>query len=64
MIAMDCDDQGRAAAERIAGDLATIAASVAIADVAPKLDNGYDLTDWLDEHRQLGAPAVRALFEP
>ena len=64
VIAMDCDPQGRAAAERIASDLAGIAASVTTADVAPHLDNGYDLTDWLDQHRHLHAATVRALFEP
>ena len=64
VVAMDCDCQGRAAAARIGSDLAAIAESVATADVAPQLDNGYDLTDWLDQHRHLAAPAVRALFEP
>jgi hypothetical protein len=64
VIAMDCDTQGRAAAERIASDLAGIAASVTTADVAPHLDSGYDLTDWLDQHRHLHVATVRALFEP
>ena len=64
VVAMDCDRQGRAAAARIRSDLTGIAESVSTVDVAPRLDDGYDLTDWLDQHRHLTAAAVRALFQP
>ena len=45
-VLMDCDRDGRAAAERIAADLRPLAA-VRIRDLAPRRDDGYDLTDWL-----------------
>jgi DNA primase len=45
-ILMDADKQGRAAAERIAHDLADHA-QAQIVDVAPCRTDGYDLTDWL-----------------
>ena len=61
---MDCDRQGRAAAARISNDLSASAESVTTADVAPHLDDGYDLSDWLDQHRDLRAVTLRALFQP
>jgi hypothetical protein len=64
VVAMDCDRQGRAAAARIRSDLTGIAESVATTDVAPSRHDGYDLTDWLYQHRGLSAAAVRALFQP
>ena len=64
VVAMDCDRQGRAAAARISNDLSASAESVTIADVAPHLDDGYDLSDWLDQHRDLRAVTLRALFQP
>ena len=63
-VVMDCDRQGREAAARIAEDLKATAAAVAIADLDPNRDDGYDLTDWLDQNRQLSVRALRALFEP
>jgi Toprim-like len=48
-IIMDADAQGRAAAERIAADLAPHARAD-IVDLAPLRDDGYDVTDWLAEH--------------
>ena len=63
-VVMDCDRQGREAAARIAADLKATAAAVAIADLDPNRDDGYDLTDWLDQNRQLSVRALRALFEP
>lgn len=45
-IAMDCDPAGRAAALRIAQDLAGVA-SARILDLAPQRDDGFDVTDWL-----------------
>jgi hypothetical protein len=56
MIVMDADTQGRAAAERIAADLAGHAAT-RIIDLAPLRDDGYDLTDWLLEHPSPETPA-------
>jgi hypothetical protein len=44
---MDADAQGRAAAQRIAADLP----NAEIVDLAPDRDDGYDLSDWLSEHR-------------
>jgi hypothetical protein len=63
-IAMDCDRQGRAAAERIAADLRATSRAVEVVDVAPHLSNGYDLTDWLDQHRDLPPGTLRSLFAP
>ena len=61
-VAMDCDPQGRAAAQLISADLLASAEAVQIVDVAPSHDDGYDLTDWLDQHRRLSASTLRALF--
>lgn len=49
-IIMDADDHGRAAAQRIASDLAGIA-DPDIFDLGPSRPDGYDLTDWLLENR-------------
>ena len=46
-IAMDCDAQGRAAAERIHEDLADAGATPTVVDLAAERADGYDLTDWL-----------------
>ena len=45
-IVMDADAPGRAAAERIAGDLVGHAVTQVV-DLAPLREDGYDLTDWL-----------------
>jgi Toprim-like len=57
-VVMDADDQGRAAAERIANSLGRVAWPE-ILDIAPHRLDGYDVTDWLlanpeyrDEGRQ------------
>jgi hypothetical protein len=50
-IVMDADAQGRAAARRITDDLITYA-TPHIVDLAPHRDDGYDLTDWLLDHRE------------
>lgn len=47
-VVMDADAQGRAAAQRISADLP----NAEIVDLAPDRDDGYDLSDWLSEHRQ------------
>ncbi len=52
MIVMDADKAGRAAAERIAYDVAQVA-DPEIVDLAPLRDDGYDLTDWLLERSSL-----------
>jgi hypothetical protein len=51
-IVMDADRQGRAAAERIAHDLADLS-QLRIVDLAPLRADGYDLTDWLLEYTEL-----------
>ena len=57
-IVMDADDQGRAAAERIARDLDKHA-DAQIIDLAPDRTDGYDLTDWLIEHPNARRRGVR-----
>jgi hypothetical protein len=58
-IIMDADEQGRAAAERIAAELAPLA-QAQILDLAPGRDDGYDLTDWVAEHPASQLPQPRA----
>jgi hypothetical protein len=48
-IIMDCDTEGRRAAERIAADLRGHA-EAAVLDIAPERDDGYDLTDWFTDN--------------
>jgi 5S rRNA maturation endonuclease (ribonuclease M5) len=55
-IVMDADTQGRAAAQRIAADLAGHA-EAHVVDLASLRNDGYDLTDWLLEHPSPGALA-------
>jgi Toprim-like len=50
-VVMDADPPGRELAERIAADLANVAREILVVDLAPGRDDGYDLTDWLLEHR-------------
>jgi hypothetical protein len=45
-VAMDCDEQGRAAAAAIASDLTSVSV-VHVLDLAPNRNDGYDMTDWL-----------------
>ena len=54
-VVMDADGPGRELAKRIAGDLRDVACELVAVDVAPDRDDGYDLTDWLLEHRTPGA---------
>ena len=61
-VLMDCDEAGRTAARRIAADLKDVAKGVQIADLAPSRRDGYDLTDWLAEHRHLPLSTVSALL--
>jgi hypothetical protein len=61
-IVMDADRPGRDAAARIAHDL-TETAHVNVVDLAPDRDDGYDLTDWLQQHdpgHLQGFPAFRS----
>lgn len=58
-IAMDADEAGRMAAERIGHDLAEVA-DLQIVDLAPVRDDGYDLTDWLFERSSLTVDLVNA----
>jgi DNA primase len=57
-IVMDADRAGRLAAQRIQRDLTDAARTVTIADLAPDRQDGYDLTDWLDE--RFAVPRARA----
>ena len=61
-VVMDCDRPGREAASRIASDL-TPSSDVAVLDLDPARDDGYDLTDALldEEHRSLELPALTRL---
>ena len=45
VVCLDCDCQGREAAQRIARDLLDYAAEVRVLDLNPKRDDGYDLGD-------------------
>ena len=58
-VVLDCDRAGRHAAARIAGDLKAAGVRGSIVDLAPDRQDGYDLTDWLDERRGLGRERVR-----
>ena len=49
---MDCDPPGRNAAAQIANDLAGVAASVTVADLDPKRQDGYDLSDHIRDRRR------------
>ena len=51
-VVMDCDPAGRRAAEDIAADLTSIAATVELADLWPDRYDGYDLTDRILERRR------------
>jgi hypothetical protein len=57
-IAMDCDSEGRRAAERIAEDLDGLA-DARVFDIAPNRRDGYDLTDLLQDHPRLGKEILR-----
>jgi len=65
-IIMDSDAPGRHAAHTIAQDLAAAGASVQTVDLAPVRDDGYDLSDWLFEHRHtpITLPLLRELESP
>jgi 5S rRNA maturation endonuclease (ribonuclease M5) len=61
-IVMDCDSPGRRAAERIAGDLQGHN-KVSVLDIDPSRDDGYDLSDALQERASVGLtlPAISRL---
>jgi hypothetical protein len=52
-IVMDADPPGRRAAALIARDLADQRVAASAIDLAPDRDDGYDLSDWLTQHREL-----------
>jgi hypothetical protein len=52
-IVMDCDEPGRAAAERIRADLHPVASTVDVADLWPGRSDGYDLSDRILESRRV-----------
>ena len=58
-VVLDCDRAGRDAAKRIAGDLKAAGVRGSIVDLAPGREDGYDLTEWLDERRGLACERVR-----
>ncbi|MGH2875691.1 MAG: toprim domain-containing protein, partial [Solirubrobacteraceae bacterium] len=49
VVVMDCDRPGRQAAARIASDLQRRGIETGVADLAPRRQDGYDLSDWLRE---------------
>jgi DNA primase len=63
-VLMDCDRAGRAAVERILGDLADAGVSAVGVEIAAHRDDGYDLTDWLHAHRELSISTLHELFIP
>jgi DNA primase len=52
IVCFDCDEPGRKAAERVAGDLASAGIRAQVKDLNPGRDDGYDVTDWLLEARE------------
>lgn len=60
MIAFDADRQGRMCAARV--DLARYTATVDLADLAPHRDDGYDLSDWLNQHSGRGRALLDQLY--
>jgi DNA primase len=52
-VVMDCDCAGRDASQRIAADLQAAGAVARVIDLAPGREDGYDLTDWLADHRHV-----------
>ncbi len=57
-IVMDCDPEGRRAAQRIAEDLHALAVT-RVLDIAPERRDGYDLTDLLRDHPRLRKEILR-----
>ena len=57
VVVMDCDRPGRQAAARIAEDLERRRIVAGIRDLAPRRQDGYDVSDWLRE----GKTAARLL---
>jgi hypothetical protein len=57
IVVMDCDRAGRQAAVQIAGNLKSAGVHGSIIELARDRDDGYDLTDWLSDHR--GWPVER-----
>jgi DNA primase len=57
---MDCDRAGREAAARIARDLKAAGVHGSVIDLARGHDDGYDLTDWLHDHREWSLDRLRA----
>jgi Toprim-like len=60
VVVMDCDTAGREAAARIAGDLKAAGVHGSVIDLSRSRDDGYDLTDWLHEHREWPPDRIRA----
>lgn len=64
-VIMDCDRAGRDAAQRIAADLDAAGAVARVTDLVPGRVDGYDLTDWLADRRDLAlAELADALGAP
>jgi hypothetical protein len=51
LVVMDCDLTGRTASARILEDLLAADVRAAAVDLSPQRSDGYDLTDWLTDHR-------------
>ena len=47
IVCLDCDEQGRAAAQRVASSLATLAREVRIVDLDPTRTDGFDVSDYV-----------------
>jgi Toprim domain len=60
IVVMDSDPAGRHAAATVTRDLAAAGIATHQIDLAPGRTDGYDLTDWLEEHRRPVTPSMLA----
>jgi hypothetical protein len=63
IVCTDCDPPGRGLAQRAADDLAETAASVRIVDLAATRDDGYDISDLIQEDPEATTDQLFDLFQ-
>jgi len=49
VVVLDSDKDGRERGERLRRELVGVVQSLRVIDLAPDRDDGYDVSDWLDE---------------